>query len=412
MLLPAGAAAQESATLVSRVDSLVTFIHADTTTRGLGDLFMAELQLLLPDLSTEQLDILRAAVTQSFAPTAVHADVSRALVAGAAPPLISELLERYRSGALGELQRLADAYQPSQTFAEFMNGLGTPPRERLQLMVELGEAYGASTRQILVGEALQESAHAVVTLLGARLGPLQRLSDAQFDAAYRQYALSHGLNNLYRLAPASDELVRRASAELASEAGRWLAGSWAAASTAAVHAAAGRVAELTVVETNDSTPPAASAPASAADSGLPCIADPCAFFVDWEGPEPTDHNSRFGNSGALSVRVMENLTRAGYLLVLRDNLDEFSIRLKPRLTDMRCEFMPGTDDSTCVAIAEVRVAFIGTFRDRPKPEDFTVRNQCGSDGAMDVDGIATLVAARILYAFKTTPGEEPPQPRC
>jgi hypothetical protein len=409
LFAPRPSSAQDPPPVRARIDSLLVLVRADSVIRSLGQRFLYEIDLLAPDLTAEQRGILAESVATGFDTTAVREDVARAMSAEAPPSLVTDLLERHRTGAIEELDRLSRAYQPPQTFLEFSATMGTPPRERLQIMVALAEAQGAGTRQIVTEEILQESAHALFTQLGGSPAPFQRRTDAQFEEAYRQHALRLGLQNLHRLSPVSDDVVRRAVESWDAESGRWYVDAYADAFVVAIAEAAKRVAELTVVGSDA----VADAPAPDVDPNLSCFGDPCGFVVDWGGgSEPTAFNMTYGAPAAIEARVLENLTRGGYHLARELNRAGLTITLRPRLTAALCEIMSGTDNRVCEAIGEVRVEFIGRYRDRAKPDDFTILNRCGSDGLLDVDGLSALVAARIHYAFTTYPGDERQIPRC
>jgi hypothetical protein len=120
----------------------------------------------------------------------------------------------------------------------------------------------------------------------------------------------------------------------------------------------------------------------------------------------------YGAAAAIEARVLENLVRGGYRLARQQNNSGLTITLRPRLGSALCDVISGTDNRVCEAITEVRVEFLGKYRDRPKPDDFTIRNRCGSDGVLDVDSLSALVAARVHYALTTFPGDARQVPRC
>lgn len=387
-----------------RVDSLLTAARADSTLRQLGSRFLVEVTDLVPDMSGEQLDLFSKAVAEAFAETALRQDIVRAMSDSVPDETLVDLLGRYRSGALAELNHLADANRPRNTLSEFVAALGTPPRARLQLMVDLGEAQGASALDLISHETLAALAHELVSLLGARLAPPPRMSDEQFAVAHRQKLLNGGLATLHRLEAIPDELIQRAIADLSSASGRWFTDRYASALNAAMGAAAQRVAALTVVGD--------VSPSPSVDPNLICSGDACGFEVDWNGPEPTTYNLSFGSPGALGARVLERLLNTGYRLSRGVRSEGLTLVLRPRLGIARCEFMSGTDNTACLAIDDVRVEFRGKYGDLQNPTDLLVRNRCGSDGLLNVDDFASLVAMRILHAMTTFPGDHRPQPRC
>ena len=123
-----------------------------------------------------------------------------------------------------------------------------------------------------------------------------------------------------------------------------------------------------------------------------------------ENVDPT-RPCRAGNAEDLDTRVFERLAGAGYQLTRGTQTDGISIRLRPRIIMGLCAAMSGTDNRGCPAIDQVIVEFIGSSPGVETPVGFTLRNRCGGEGLLDVNGLGYLLAARLDYALSTFPGD-------
>ena len=71
-----------------------------------------------------------------------------------------------------------------------------------------------------------------------------------------------------------------------------------------------------------------------------------------------------------------------------------------------------TASRSWTAIDQVRVEFVGEHESSRRPENMTIRNRCGADAAMDVNGFAAVVALRLHYELTWYPGDERRVPNC
>lgn len=405
LLIPALVAAQEPDGARSQVDSLLAVPSVASVIDDLDARFIGHFLMLVPDLSTEDQEVLADAVGSAFGASAVRDDVANAMADRASAELLSTLLEMRRTGAQAEMMRIAEEYEPTRSLSDFVAGVGAPERGRLQLMATLAQAQGASDFELILDEAVRRVAHRLVNSFGGGLGPFEPMSDDVFDAAYRERTLSVALESLYRLETVSDDLVQSVIDEYQSEAARWYVDAYASAILAAVQAAGRRAVELTVVAEEEPSP-------DVAESRVPCSTQTCGFIVEWAGGEPAGNNYRFGAARDLEALVMQGLIGTGYLLTRGRRDQGFTIRLRPTTQAARCEVVSGTDNRRCTAIDRVRVEFLGEYPGLETPNAFSVRNLCGADEVMAIERIAALVARRLHYGLTTYEGDDRRVPRC
>jgi hypothetical protein len=268
-------------------------------------------------------------------------------------------------------------------------------------MANLAEAEGAGDFDLLVDEALRVAANRFVAQLGGEIAPYEPLSDAAWSEAYRQKLVMRSLELLHRLERVPDELIRRAIEEHSAAPARRYADGYVAALQEAIYRAGARAATLAVEEATAELPP---------EPGRPCRGQPCGFLVEWQGRPPNGPNRRFGDAGQLENLVLGHLVGAGYRLERGPQSGGLTLRLRPRTGVGLCDFMSGTDNTGCLVIDNVRVDFLGEYPGYGTPEGFLVRNRCGADGAMAVDGVAAIVALRLHALLAPDPDAE--IPRC
>lgn len=408
LLLPPPLVAQSELTTLRRnVDSLWVAPDVQATTAALAEQFVGHFLVLVPDLPMADQMLLADAAVTAFEGASIRRYLTAKVASEATPEVVAQLLEMRSVGAQAEVSRLAADHTPSQSLADFVAGLDAEARVRLQLMARLAEVRGAADFEILLDEGLRRSAHQFFLTLGGQT-EFEMLSDEVFDATYRQKIVSQALELLYALEPVPDELIESLIGEYRSEPAQWYSDTYLEAMLQAVAAAGQRVASLTQVA-EEEPEPEPEVELDPALAGLPCRAEVCGFLVEWQGREPTDFNRRFGASGDLEVRVLERLVATGYQLErgVRDN--GLTLRLRARTMIGLCEVMSGTDNTGCTAIDEVRVQFMRSDDDIEVPNDFTVRNRCGGDSAMDVNNLAAVVALRLHYELS---GDDRQVPNC
>jgi hypothetical protein len=419
LTLCAAARVSAQAAPVSRteIDALLATSDVDSVAAGLGSQFAAHVFDLVPDLTVQQREIIAEAVAEAFDPVSVREDIADALAASGTWQQVATVVAAHRSGALGELSRLEDS-SPSQSLEEFTAALRTTPlpRERAQLVVALLEARGAGDLGLNIEEALQRAAHELVIALGATLSPFVPMSQANFDAVYRDRIRVQTIAFMHRYASASDDVIRRATEELSSDAGRWYVEGLMDAIRAATAAGGRRVAELTMAGPEpEATAPAAAAPAPASvtpvDPSLPCRALGCNLYTEWSGRQPP-YNQSFGNAADLEARVFERLLTTGFNITRGRQATGITILLRPQVIMGRCDFMSGTDNRGCPAIGQVTVEFIGSTPGVQTPGGFTALNRCGDPTQiMGVNGVGAHVASSVAVALTTRPGERRELPR-
>lgn len=405
LLAPAALAAQTSPELRADIDTLLEGDSIDATLFDLPERFFGHVMLLLPELALEDQEVLAAAIEQAFDPLQVRSSIVDLIMVTATPELVDPLVASRAAGAEAEMTRLTEEHVPEESFEAFVNGLEDPPAERLRLLAGLADARGAGDFDLLLDQALSAAAHRLVTLLGGAPGPFEPLSDASFEGAYRQRILTRALELLHGMAPVPDELVGRVAAIYTSQEGRW----YVDRMTEAVQEAAlqaGRRVESSLVPTGSGADPPPSNPDAF------CQTSACGYLVEWRGSPPIGTNGRYGAAGDLDARVLEWLSLSGYQLTRGLNAEGLTLRLRPRTTTAICDFLSGTDNRGCQAIDDVRVDFLGADPERGTPEGFLVRNRCGSDEIMDVDGISALVAARVQHLLAGEPANRMPGPSC
>lgn len=230
------------------VERLLEHSGLESIVTGRAAAFTRRVALAAGDLTDAELERLVAAVQAAFSPEALHADVAAFVAAEAAPGRIEEILAWHETGANAELGRLSDAFEPPTTLQEFTRSLVVepPPGDRIALMVAWAEAQGAGDFFVLLDQALEEAAHTVWGRLRDDAPAFRPLSgdplfarlETSFDAAVVTF--------LYRLQTVPDDVIRGATEEYGTEAGRWYVETYSLAVARAIRAAGHRVAAALV----------------------------------------------------------------------------------------------------------------------------------------------------------------------
>jgi hypothetical protein len=371
---------------------------------GLPERFFGHVILLIPDLEREDQEILAAAIEQAFDPLRVRADIVDFIATSASQDRVDPLMESRSSGAEAEMLRLTEGYTPDQSFEAFVEGLDDPPADRLRMLGELADARGAGDFDLLLDQVLAAAAYRLVTMLGGDPPPFRPLTDEAFEAGYRQRIVTRALELLHTTVEVPDQVVEQVTDLYMSEEGRWYVDQVTEAMQSAALEAGWRVEELLVGPTDQ--------PAAAEEATGLCQEQACGYVVEWQGSPPTDINRRFGAAGDLDARVLQYLSLGGFVLDRGLSAEGLTIRLRPRTVTTICDFMSGTDNRSCQAIDDVRIDFLGTHPEFPTPGALLVRNRCGSDQVMDVEGLAVYVAARLRHALTGAPPDQEPAPVC
>lgn len=409
-LLPAAMSAQSDSELHTGIDSLLGRTEVEAVVTSVGDDFLGQFILLVPELPEEDRSTLAQTVEKAFAPETLKASVVRELATESSGADVELLLELYHDGPLAELQEVARAYTPPSSFEEFSGDVGSLDAERLQLMVALVEARRSSDLALTVDEALRLVAHRLLTALGGSGGGFVPITGEQLETAYRNRTIRLAVESMYRMEPASDDLVAAAvQAHQTEEALRF-----SARSIEALVAAIGGAGEdlIARLETDRAAPEADASEALDPAASPPCRVQACGFVVVWDGPEPMGNSLAYGAPGDLEEFTYEYLLGAGYRLLRGPMDDGFTIQLRARSQRARCEVVVGTNPRSCLAVGNVRVDLIGSYPGFDGGEPFTVRNRCRATDVLTARGISSLVAARIHYELTTYPGDERREPRC
>ncbi len=384
------------------IDTLLEGDSIDATLFDLPERFFGHVILLVPELEQEDQEILVVAIEQAFDPLRVRAGIVDFIAASASLGRVDPLMESRSSGAAAEMRRLIEGYTPDESLEAFVQGLDDLPADRLRMLGELADARGAGDFDLLLDQVLAASAYRLVTLLGGELPPFRPLSDEAFEAAYRQRLVTRALELLHTMEEVPDQVVKQVIDLYTSEEGRWYVDQVTEAMQS-VALEAGRRVEALLTGPTDETAAAATGP---------CQERACGYVVEWQGSPPNDHNRRFGAAGDLDARVLQYLSLAGYQLNRGLSADGLTIRLRPRTMTSICDFMSGTDNQRCQAIDDVRIDFLGSEPDLPTPGTLLVRNRCGSDQVMDVEGLAVYVTARLRHALMGARSDQAPAPVC
>lgn len=409
-LLPRGTRAQTDSETHIRIDSLLARPEVEAVLGSLSDDFLEHFILLVPELPEEDRGILAVTAEKAFATDELRASVARDLATDSSGVDVDLILEMYRSGPLAELREATRDYAPSISFAEFSGDIGSLDPQRLQLMVALVEARRSSDLALTIDEALRHVAHRLLATLGGSAGGFVPLTDEQLETAYRNRTIRLAVESMYRMEPASDDLVAAAvQAHQTDEASRF-----SRRYIEAMVAAIGEAGDDLIARLETDRPTAEAEPPEALDptASPPCRVQVCGFLVIWNGPEPMGNSLAYGAPGDLEEFTFQYLVGGGYRLS-RGPMDEgLTIQLRARSQAARCEVVVGTNPRSCLAVGSVRIDLIGSYPGFDGREPFTVRNRCRATDVLTARGISSLVAARIHYELTTYPGDERREPRC
>lgn len=208
--------------------------------------FTRQVAIMIGDPSDAELERLVDAVYSAFDYASLRAGVHDELVAEATLDATTRALQWMEGGATAAVRRIGEEYQPEQTLQEYAAEMtDEPPSEaRIHLISAWAEARGEGPFFVLIQEALREASYRVVDVMRPGAGvPFEPLSGDELELAQ---ANSHGasvIRLLHGYAPAPDQLIRRATAEYASEEGQWFVDSYTLAVAGAVRSAGMRAAE-------------------------------------------------------------------------------------------------------------------------------------------------------------------------
>ena len=407
---PPGASAQSDPELQTRIDSILGGAESDAVFSSMGEEFLAHFILLVPELPEEDRGILADVVDEVFAPEALRAEVARTLAGEVSGADVDPLAASYRSGPLGELRDAARDHSAEGSFEEFSSDPTALDRERLQLMLELVEARRSSDLSLTVEATLRQLAHRLVTALGGAPGEFVPMTDEEFAVAYRNRTIRLAVESMYRMEPASDDLVAAAVQDYRTEESRRFTDAYVEAVVAAIGTAGQELASR--LQTGSPAPQADIGEPLDPSSVPPCRLTACGFLVEWRGQEPTGDSQAYGRPGDLEDYTYEYLVRGGYHLVRGRVEDGLTIHLIAQSQPAYCEMVVGLNPRGCLAVGQVRVDFVGSTPGFDGRNAVTIRNRCRANAVLAAQGISSLVAARIHYELTTYPGDERREPRC
>jgi len=242
--LPTPEPRPESVALREDVQQLLALAGAEGILTPRGRAFTRQVAIQIGDPTDPELERLVAVVLDAFAYERLLGDVTDFMVQEGTPELARSALEWMEGGATAAVRRIGDEYQPAQTLEEYAGELtDTPPSEaRIHLISAWAEAKGEGTFFVLIQEALREASYRVHGAMRATAPRFAPLSGDELEIAQVN---SHGasvIRLMHGYAPAPDQLIRRATAEYASESGRWFAETYALAVARAIRAAGERAA--------------------------------------------------------------------------------------------------------------------------------------------------------------------------
>ena len=234
---PAGQEAQGS------VDRLLARSAIESIVANRAGDFTRRVAIMAADLTDAELERLVAAVRAGFAPGLLRQDVAGHIAAYAPEDALEEVLRWTENGAKAELDRVTESYEPPLTLEEYAESLrSSPPTDgRVRLVARWADVQGAADFYLLMGEAIDEAAHAVWAAFRPD-APAYTPPDADELGAARQMSLDAAVVTfLYRFETVPDEVLRAAIDEYAGEAGQSYVRAYTLAVAEAMRAAGRRV---------------------------------------------------------------------------------------------------------------------------------------------------------------------------
>lgn len=243
--LPVPEPRPEADALAEDVDRLLDLLNVEGVLAARDRAFTRQVAIMIGDPSDPELERLVDAVLTSFAYESLRADVAEYMVSEGSAEVVGRALQWMEGGATAAVRRIGEEYQPEQTVQEYANEMtDDPPSEaRVQLIGAWAEARGEGPFFVLLQEAIREAAYRVHDTFRPGGPDFEPLSGDELEVARIN---SHGaavIRLLHGYAPAPDQLIRRATAEFASEEGRWLSETYALAVAQAIRAAGERAIE-------------------------------------------------------------------------------------------------------------------------------------------------------------------------
>lgn len=184
-----------------------------------------------------------ATIREGLALPALMPIMQRRFDAKADSVLTAEAVRLVREGAIGRVDSITEATPPSEDIDTFVAQLRTspPPRERVELIVEMARARSAGEFFLLVGERAREAAHRIAGSLAEGVRPFQPLSETDRNEIAEEYLNGVTISFLHRYQAVPDAVLRAALEEWSSAAGEWYVRAYSEALGETVLVAADRI---------------------------------------------------------------------------------------------------------------------------------------------------------------------------
>lgn len=243
--VPQGTAAPGPDPRQSTVERLLSHSRIESIVSNRAGPFTRRVALMAGDLTDPELERLVPAVRSAFAPDSLRRDVARHLTAEApGDGTVERILGWHESGAIAELHRQAEAYEPPLSLLDYARSLATTPpdEERVELTVAWTRAQQAAEFYVLMEQALAEAAHTVRVELRPDAPAFTPLAGAALQASLEENFRAAVVSFLHRYEGVPLDTLRAALAEYESEAGQWYAETYSLAVAEAIRAAGLRAA--------------------------------------------------------------------------------------------------------------------------------------------------------------------------
>jgi hypothetical protein len=232
-----------STTPPSAVERLLEASEVSSVLDQRARVFTRQVAVLTADLSDQELERLVPAVQAGFAPELLRRDVAEFIEAEAEEGRIEEVLSWMEGGASAEARRIVSEYDPPLSLQDWLNEYTDEPpsRQRVRLIARWTDARGTGDFFVLLDEALSEAAFAVQGVLRPGSPPFTPMREAELRGRLERSFNASVLTTLHESETVPDSVVREATAEFESEAGRWYVLTWQLAVAEAVRSAGQRV---------------------------------------------------------------------------------------------------------------------------------------------------------------------------
>ena len=223
MFTPFVATAQSTPPHRANIEEILELSQVESITSGIGESLMARVSALAGDLSLDEQNRLRSAISSGFIQGDLHSDIVEFMSVEAENDVVETVLDRLRTGATSEIRRIESAYNPPRSLEEYAAGLeaSMPSGERLNLAARWVTARSTGDFYIILDEAERETAHELLKALRSDAPAFVPLSRTEYEREHENQTGTAVLSLLYRFETVSNKLLREAIAEYESESGQW-----------------------------------------------------------------------------------------------------------------------------------------------------------------------------------------------